>query len=55
MDFRPMHIGKGVIGALLLLLSTTAARADAIDGDWCLGAKTTSIRGPDIVTRAANA
>jgi hypothetical protein len=52
MELRPMHIGKGVIGALLLLLllSATAARADAIDGDWCLGAKTMSIRGPDIVT-----
>ena len=50
MDFRPMHFGRGAIGACLLLLSVTAARADVIDGDWCLGAKTMSIRGPDIVT-----
>lgn len=38
------------VGAFLLLLSATAARADAIDGDWCLGPMTMSIRGPDIVT-----
>ena len=50
MDFRLTHLGKGAISAFLLLLSATAARADAIDGDWCLGAKTMSIRGADIVT-----
>jgi hypothetical protein len=33
-----------------LLLPAATARADAIDGDWCLGAKTMSIHGPDIVT-----
>ena len=48
MDLRPMH--PTIIGAFLLLLSATAARADVIDGDWCLGAKTMSIRGSDIVT-----
>jgi hypothetical protein len=50
MDIRPTHLGKAAMGAFLLLLSATAARADVIDGDWCLGVKTMSIRGPDIVT-----
>lgn len=34
----------------VMLIATGTARADAIDGDWCLGAKTMTIRGPDIVT-----
>ena len=50
MNLRAMNFTKGTIGACLLLLSATVARADAIDGDRCLGAKTMSIRGPDIVT-----
>jgi hypothetical protein len=34
-----------------LLLSAGAARADAIDGDWCRpDGKRMSIRGPEIVT-----
>lgn len=37
--------------AVALLLSATAARADAIDGDWCYpGGKRLSIEGADIVT-----
>ena len=50
MNFRRKHVGKCIIGVSLFLLSATVARADAIDGDWCLGSKTMSIRGPDIVT-----
>ncbi len=50
MDFRPTQLSKGAVGAFMLLLSATVVRADAIDGDWCLNAKTMSIRGPDIVT-----
>jgi hypothetical protein len=50
MDFRPAHLGKAAFFGILLLLSATPARADVIDGDWCLGIKTMSIRGPDIVT-----
>ena len=50
MDIRPTYLGKAAVGGFLLLLSATAARADVIDGDWCLGVKTMSIRGPDIVT-----
>ena len=49
MDFRLAHLGKGGICAFVLLLSAATAHADAIDGDWCLDAKTMSIRGPDIV------
>jgi hypothetical protein len=41
---------SGAIGAALCL-SATAARADAIDGNWCRGdGKRMSIRGPEIVT-----
>jgi hypothetical protein len=50
MDFRPKLLSKAAFFGILLLLSTTAARADVIDGDWCLGIKSMSIRGPDIVT-----
>jgi hypothetical protein len=45
---------------LILVVSTmliaTAARADAIDGDWChSNGKRLSIRGPDIVTPGGKA
>jgi hypothetical protein len=50
MDFRPAHLGKAAFFGILLSLSATPARADVIDGDWCLGIKTMSIRGSDIVT-----
>ncbi len=50
MKLRASHSGKAAIAGLLLLLSASAARADAIDGDWCLGIKSMSIHGPDIVT-----
>ena len=37
--------------AVALLLPTSTARADAIDGNWCHGeAGRMSIRGPEIVT-----
>jgi hypothetical protein len=39
------------IGAALLLLASTAAAADAIDGTWCNGAgRQLAIRGSSIVT-----
>jgi hypothetical protein len=50
MTVRLAPIRTGAIGVLLLLFTASAARADAIDGDWCLDAKTMSIRGSDIVT-----
>ena len=50
MAVRLAPIGAVTIGASLLLFSASAAHADAIDGDWCLGTKTMSIRGSDIVT-----
>ena len=37
--------------AAILLLPTTPARADAIDGDWCSrDGRNLSIRGPEITT-----
>lgn len=46
---------------LALLLAITlaafpgsAARADAIDGDWCLGSQSMNINGPNIRTPAGN-
>jgi hypothetical protein len=50
MGVRISHFGIGAIGAVMFFLSVGTARADAIDGDWCLGAKTMSIHGPEIVT-----
>ena len=49
MGHRLTGVCAGAV-SVLLLLSATAARADAIDGDWCLNAKSMSIHGPDIVT-----
>ena len=40
-----------IFAAAALVLATGAARADAIDGDWCRAdGKRISIRGPEIVT-----
>ena len=42
---------KLILAAAALLLAAGAARADAIDGDWCRAdGKRMSIRGPAIVT-----
>ena len=39
-----------------VMLTATAAQADAIDGDWCRAdGKRMSIRGPDIVTPGGKA
>jgi hypothetical protein len=38
-----------VAAAALALVVGSAARADAIDGDWCYGALTLSIHGPRLV------
>ena len=47
---RSTLYGAGA-GVVLLLAMAGAARADAIDGDWCRGdGKRMSIQGPDIVT-----
>ena len=37
-----------LLGLALLLGVATAARADAIDGKWCNGAKSIAIDGPPI-------
>ena len=44
---------SALAGLLLVALSAGAARADAIDGDWCHGdGKRLTINGPDITTVA---
>ena len=49
---RPSLIGTG-FGALAVLLGAQAARADAIDGSWCLeSGRRMMIDGPNIVTPA---
>jgi hypothetical protein len=44
-----------VLAAVAALLPASQARADAIDGDWCLAdGRHFSIRGPEIVTPGGN-
>ena len=44
---------SAAVSAAFLFLAAGAARADAIDGDWCRpDGKRMSIRGPEIVTPA---
>ncbi len=48
---RAKHIaGALLIGTFTLYLGSGAARADVIDGEWCLGVNHFAIQGPDIVT-----
>ena len=43
--------GRGsALAILLLLIGASGARADVIDGDWCLEGRHFSIKGPAIVT-----
>lgn len=48
----PRRLAAAVAVTAAFLLAPAAARADAIDGDWCAadGARTMSIRGPAVVT-----
>lgn len=43
-----------LVAAALAMLPAGAARADAIDGDWCLGSQSMNINGPNIRTPAGN-
>ncbi len=43
-----------LVSAGLLLATTSAALADAIDGDWCKGADHMMIEGPKILTPGRN-
>jgi len=43
-----------LLAAATLYLSGTLARADAIDGEWCLGTSHFAIDGPDILTLGGN-
>lgn len=50
---RTAPLVAAVLALPMLVLQTGAARADAIDGDWCLGdGSRLSINGPDITTPA---
>jgi hypothetical protein len=44
----------GIVGSFLLLASVLPAHADAIDGQWCLGASHLEINGPNIRTPGGN-
>ena len=44
------RLRKAPLVLLLALIGAGAASADVIDGDWCLGGKHFSIKGPAIVT-----
>ena len=43
-----------IVGCVALLVSVLPARADAIDGQWCLGASHFEINGPSIRTPGGN-
>ncbi len=52
-----MHLGRSgwAVSAAALCLSVGAARADAIDGDWCQAdGRHMTIRGPEITTPGGN-
>ncbi len=56
---RKFATHQSSLGMALSLLAfglcSTEARADAIDGDWCFGAQTLTIRGSQIRTPGGNA
>jgi hypothetical protein len=43
-----------IVGCVVLVASVCPARADAIDGQWCLGASHFEISGPNIRTPGGN-
>jgi len=43
-----------ILGCFALLVSALPAHADAIDGQWCLGASHFEIKGPNIRTPGGN-
>ena len=47
-------LGSVIAAAALPLLASTAAWADAIDGDWCNASKSLNIQGPSIRTPGGN-
>lgn len=48
-------MGRFALAAFMMLLATTAATADAIDGNWCHSdGRRFIIRGPAITTPAGN-
>ena len=52
---KAANLGKAaLIAAFALQWGTAPARADSIDGDWCLGANHFTIEGPSITTPGGN-
>jgi hypothetical protein len=48
---RKRGVTAAIVGGAILLMSLSAARADAIDGNWCHpDGRRMTIRGPEIVT-----
>ena len=43
-----------LVGGLVFLIGASTARADAIDGQWCLGSSHFEINGPNIRTPGGN-
>jgi hypothetical protein len=46
--------GAAMIAAGALCVASSSARADAIDGQWCLGSSHFAIEGPSILTPGGN-
>jgi hypothetical protein len=42
------------LAALAISINCSSARADAIDGEWCLGTSHFAIDGPNILTPGGN-
>jgi hypothetical protein len=48
------HIRILLVGICLAGLTATPSRADAIDGEWCLGGSHFAIDGPSLLTPGGN-
>ena len=51
---RTVMLRALLVGSVVLVLGISSARADAIDGQWCLGASHFEINGPSIRTPGGN-
>jgi hypothetical protein len=49
-----MMVRAAVVSCVVLVVGASSARADAIDGQWCLGASHFEINGPNIRTPGGN-
>jgi hypothetical protein len=51
---KPIVAKAPLLAALVICLNGSSARADAIDGEWCLGTSHFAIAGPSILTPGGN-